>query len=86
MPITLEERLTELEQDPSGTDILDVYALLEAAGFRRREIPSQGDAPARYVFSHPNIETRPIFNVSTRTIAVSYLLALTNMIRSNLTR
>lgn len=72
----LSERLAELEQDPHGTDSMDVDALLRDAGFERYEHPGVR------VYRHRAWGGTFTLRSDQREVPVQYVQHITEYIRS----
>jgi hypothetical protein len=80
--ISLERRLMELEDEPSGTDRLDVERLLLAAGYTR-----EYDAAAEtYVFTCARWRSTWTFDARMRTVPIPYLLKICRVVRGHIQR
>ena len=80
MTITLRERLEELELDPTGTDMLDLDALLRACGFTCYD---HGDI---LVYRHDRWRSLETFPRTSRTVPVTRLVRILREVRAHLQR
>lgn len=83
MPISIPERLAELEQDPFDTDRMDVEALLRHVGYECYTHPQIDDM---VLWEHSGWGSRYNFSRSQRILPVSYVLAICSNVRDNLER